>query len=467
LFNTGLFPWSLILQHLSGRLVQGNLASRAWGVSTDSRTINKGNLFVALSGPQFDGRTFLSQAFERGASGALISGPCSLDSIPASKIIIEVEDTLNALGDLARNWRKPFSIPVVGLTGSNGKTSTKEMLAGILEPTATTLKNPGNLNNLIGLPLTLLGLGPEHRFAVLEMGMNRSGEIRRLSAIAGPTVGLITNIGPAHLEGLGSLEAIARAKGELFEALSPEDWAIVNQDDPRILELATVCRSRKITFGLDPLAEVRADDVQPTSSGLGFWLYARGHRRKIRLPLPGRHNVGNALAAAAAALVLGLSLDQIQQGLERFSPPQHRLEIRVGSQGVRLLDDSYNANPSSMAAALETFQLLRQEQRGGLVLGDMLELGAYSPQAHGEIGAQVGRLGVDYLVTIGEHTSTLRAKALQGSRPPVKAVHCGSLEELRERLGRLIAAGDWILIKGSHGMGLTTIAEALQAEEQV
>lgn len=466
MFNTDLLPWSLILQHLSGRLVQGDLTSRAWGVSTDSRTINKGNLFVALSGPHFDGRTFLSQAFERGAAGALISGPCSLDSIPASRIIIEVEDPLNALGDLARIWRKPFSVPVVGLTGSNGKTTTKEMLAGILEPTGSTLKNPGNLNNLVGLPLTLLGLGPEHRFAVLEMGMNRSGEIRRLSAIAAPTVGLITNIGPAHLEGLGSLEAIARAKGELFEALSSEDWAVVNQNDPRILELATVCRSQNITFGLDPRAEVRAEDIQPTSSGLDFWLCAQGHRRKIRLPLPGRHNVGNALAAAAAALVLGLSLDRIQEGLEGFSPPAQRLQIRVGSQGAHLLDDSYNANPASMEAALKTFQLLRQDQRGGLVLGDMLELGTWSKTAHGEIGNQVGRMGVDYLLTIGDQTPALRAEALQGNRPPGKAVHCRSLQELLEQLDRLIQAGDWILIKGSHGMGLATIVKGLQSEER-
>ena len=187
---------------------------------------------MALAGPHFDGRAFLSQAFERGAAGALISGPWSLDSTPDPRIIIEVDDTLQALGDLARFWREPFSLPLVGITGSNGKTTTKEMLAGILEPGGPTLKNPGNLNNLIGLPLTLLGLGPEHRFAVLEMGMNRSGEIRRLSAIAGPTVGLITNIGPAHLEGLGSLEAISRAKGELFEALTRKDWAVINQDDP-------------------------------------------------------------------------------------------------------------------------------------------------------------------------------------------------------------------------------------------
>ena len=262
MFDTGLLPWSLILKNLSGRLVQGDLNSQARGVSTDSRTIQKGNLFVALAGPHFDGRAFLPQAFERGAVGALISGRWSLDSIPDPRIIIEVDDTLQALGDLARFWRQPFSLPLVGITGSNGKTTTKEMLAGILEPSGPTLKNPGNLNNLIGLPLTLLGLGPEHRFAVLEMGMNRAGEIRRLSAIAGPTVGLITNIGPAHLEGLGSLEAIARAKGELFEALTREDWAVINQDDPRILELSTRCPSQKITFGLDPRAEVRAEEVR-------------------------------------------------------------------------------------------------------------------------------------------------------------------------------------------------------------
>jgi UDP-N-acetylmuramoyl-tripeptide--D-alanyl-D-alanine ligase len=465
-FNTGVLPWSQILPSLSGRLVQGDLAIPALGVSTDSRTIQPGNLFVALSGPHFDGQTFLSQAFERGAAGAVVSGPPSWTSIPAHKIIIEVQDTLRALGDLAHLWRKRFSVPVIGLTGSNGKTTTKEMLAGILEATGGTLKNPGNLNNLIGLPLTLLGLGPEHRFAVLEMGMNRSGEIRRLSAIAVPTVGLVTNIGPAHLEGLGSLEAIARAKGELFEALAREGWAVINQDDPRILELTAICQSQKITYGLDPRAEVRAEGIQPAGSGVGFFLCFQGQRREIRIPLPGRHNVSNALAAAAAALVLGLSVDRIQGGLEGFSPPAHRLQIRPGRWGAHLLDDSYNANPASVQAALTTFQSLRQDRRGGLVLGDMLELGDSSRTAHQEIGARIGGLGVDYLVTIGQYTPTLRDEALKGDRPPSKAFHCSSPRELLEQLDRLIQAGDWVLIKGSRGMALESIAAALQPEEQ-
>jgi len=465
-FNTGVLPWPQILLNLSGRLVQGDLAYPALGVSTDSRTIQPGNLFIALSGPHFDGRTFLSQAFEKGAAGAVVSGPYSRDLTPAHKIIIEVQDTLKALGDLAQLWRQRFSVPVIGLTGSNGKTTTKEMLAGILEPTGVTLKNPGNLNNLIGLPLTLLGLGPEHRFAVLEMGMNRSGEILRLSAIAVPTVGLVTNIGPAHLEGLGSLEAIARAKGELFEALTREDWAVINQDEPRILELSAACQSQKITYGLDPRAEVRADGIQPTASGLGFFLCFQGQRREIRLPLPGRHNVSNALAAAAAALVLGLSIDRIQRGLEGFSPPAHRLQIRPGRRGAHLLDDSYNANPASVQAALTTFQSLRQDRRGGLVLGDMLELGDSSQTAHQEIGTRIGGLGVDYLVTIGQYTPALMAEALKGNRPPAKAVHCSSPTELIEQVDPLIQAGDWVLIKGSHGMALETIAAALQSEER-
>ncbi len=466
MFDTGLLPWSLILRNLPGRLVRGDLNSPARGVSTDSRTVQKGNLFVALAGPHFDGRAFLSQAFERGAVGALISGPWSMDSNPDPGIIIEVDDTLRALGDLARLWREPFSLPLVGITGSNGKTTTKEMLAGILEPGGPTLKNPGNLNNLIGLPLTLLGLGIEHRFAVLEMGMNRSGEIRRLSAIAGPTVGLITNIGPAHLEGLGSLEAIARAKGELFEALSQRDWAVINQDDPRILELATRCRSQKITFGLDSRAEVRAEEVRRDSTGLVFRLCAQGQRREIRLPLPGRHNVGNALGAAAAALILGFSLDRIQGGLEGFSPPDHRLQIRPGKRGAHLIDDSYNANPASLQAALTTFQSLRQDRRGGLVLGDMLELGGSSRTAHQELGTRIGGLGVDYLVTIGQYTPALMAEALKGNRPPAKAVHCSSPTEVLEQLDRLIQGDDWVLIKGSHGMALETIAAALQSEER-
>lgn len=466
MFNTGVLPLPEILLNLSGRLVQGDLTFPVLGVSTDSRTIQPDNLFVALSGPHFDGRTFLSQAFERGAAGAVVSGPCSGDSAPGHKIIIEVQDTLKALGDLAQLWRKRFSVPVVGLTGSNGKTTTKEMLAGILEPSGATLKNPGNLNNLIGLPLTLLGLGPEHRFAVLEMGMNRSGEIRRLSAMAVPTVGLVTNIGPAHLEGLGSLEAIAQAKGELFGALTREDWAVVNLDDLRVLELSAACQSQKITYGLDPRAEVRAEGIQPAGHGLGFFLCFQGQRREIRIPVPGQHNVSNALAAAAAALILGLSIDRIQGGLEGFSPPAHRLQILPGRKGIHLLDDSYNANPASVQAALTTFQSLRQDRRGGLVLGDMLELGGFSRSAHQEIGTRIGGLGVDYLVTIGQYTPALMNEALKGDRPPAKAFHCSSPTELIEKIERLIQTGDWVLIKGSHGMALSTIATALQSEER-
>jgi UDP-N-acetylmuramoyl-tripeptide--D-alanyl-D-alanine ligase len=465
LFNTRDLTWPEIQKELSGRLLQGDCSRPAIGVSTDSRNIQPGNLFIALKGPHFDGRAFVAQALERGAAAALVAGEFPRQDLPSEPAILQVEDTLEALGRLAQAWRRRFSLPLIGLSGSNGKTTTKEMTAAILGGLGPTLKNPGNLNNLIGLPLTLLTLGPEHRSGVLEMGMNRPGEIRRLAEIGDPDLGLLTNIGPAHLEGLGSLEAVARAKGELFEALSARDWAILNRDDEWIMRVSADCMAKKIHFGLDPQAEVRAEGICLTPAGTRFSLRYQGAQREIHLGLWGDHNVRNALGAAAVGLALGISLDRIRQGLETFPPPPQRFQIRPGLRGSQLIDDSYNANPASLKAALQTFQALRQGRSGGLVLGDMLELGEFAVSYHREIGRLVGDLGVDYLVTIGPLAKVLSEEALRGAQPPRQVRHEDSLGEVIESLKKWIGAGDWILIKGSHGMALENVVRALAAEQ--
>jgi UDP-N-acetylmuramoyl-tripeptide--D-alanyl-D-alanine ligase len=465
MFSTDKLGWEELTVGISGRLIQGDRSRKATGVSTDTRDLKAGDLFVALKGPKFDGHDYLLQAFEKGAAAALVSQPLKSGFRPQEGIIIQVKDTLEALGDLAALWRGKLTVTVIGISGSNGKTTTKEMLAAILGQEELTLKNPGNLNNAIGLPLSLFSLDEDHRFAVMEMGMNHLGEIARLCQIARPSVGLLTNIGPAHLEGLGSLSMIAKAKGELFEALDVNHWAVINYDDPRIRELGNSCRAKKITFGLDPKAEVRAQRMSVTSQEVRFRIYFRGEQEEIVLPVPGEHNISNALGAAATAITLGLSLKKIRKGLEGFIPPVHRLQLKKGIRGVQLLDDSYNANPESLKAALTTLQDFRQEKRGGLVLGDMLELGSAASEAHREIGRIIGKMGVDYLLTIGPLSRELLAEASKGDRPPRKTFGAVSHKELMDELPKLIQAGDVILIKGSHGMNMEDVVKALEDRE--
>jgi len=463
MFNTDELVWDELIPGLSGRVIQGDLAVKAIGVSTDTRTLKDGDLFIALKGLRFDGHTHVRQAFEKGAAAVLVSELIPPGILPADKLVIQVKDTLSALGELASLWRRKFPVTLIGISGSNGKTTTKEMLAAILEQEGPTLKNPGNLNNWIGLPLSLFSLNEGHRFAVMEMGMNHSGEIARLCQIARPSVGMLTNIGPAHLEGLGTLSAVARAKGELFEALEPDHWAVINGDDARIRDLARTCKARKITFGLKTEAQVRADRLSITDRGVRFRILFQGEE-EIFLPIQGAHNISNALGAAATPLALGLSLKRVRQGLENFQLPEQRLQIKKGILGVCLIDDTYNANPASMKAALKVFQSLRPGTRGGLVLGDMLELGNQSTEAHREIGRMIGEMGVDYLLCLGPLSEEMLEEAKSGNRPPQMAFWASDHKEVIDLLRGIIREGDWVLVKGSHGLDMESIVRALEEQ---
>lgn len=464
MFNTDKLAWDELISGLSGRLVQGNLSRKAIGVSTDTRSLEPENLFVALRGPRFNGHDHILQAFEKGASAVLVSDPVPSGKLPADRGVIEVEDTLKALGDLAGLWRRKFPVILTGISGSNGKTSTKEMLAAILELEGPTLKNPGNLNNWIGLPLSLFFLNEDHRFAVMEMGMNHSGEIARLCQIARPSAGLLTNVGPAHLEAFGTLESVANAKGELFEALEPDHWAAINVDDSRIKELARICKARKITFGLTPEAQVRAEPIEISDQGVRFRILFQGEE-EVFLPVQGEHNISNALGAAATALALGLSLQKVKQGLEHFHIPEHRLQIKKGLWGLRLIDDTYNANPSSMKVALKAFDSLKQGKGGGLVLGDMLELGDQALEAHRQLGRLIGEMGVDYLFGLGPLSEEVVKEAQKAVRPPLKAFGVLNSKEIIDLLPGIIREGDWVLIKGSHGMDMEAIVRALEDQK--
>ncbi|HSH28527.1 MAG TPA: UDP-N-acetylmuramoyl-tripeptide--D-alanyl-D-alanine ligase, partial [Thiohalobacter sp.] len=334
----------------AARAVRGRLHgadARFAGLSTDSRGLERGNLFVALAGERFDGHDYLDQAAAGGAAGALVSTAVT-DLLPC----IRVTDTRLALGGLAAAWRARFDIPLVAVTGSNGKTTVKEMLAAILGVEHRVLATRGNLNNDIGVPLTLARLGAVHTAAVIEMGANHPGEIAYLTGLARPTVALITNAGPAHLEGFGSLQGVARAKAEIYDGLGPDGLAVVNRDDAYAdYWLERVQGRRVMTFGLDPHADVTAQ-AKPLDVGQQLSLRTPAGETELRLPLPGRHNALNALAAAAAALGAGASLAAVRSGLQSLRPVGGRLQIHRCADAIGVIDDTYNANPGSVQAAL-------------------------------------------------------------------------------------------------------------------
>lgn len=447
-------------------IIHGSPSGHIRGVSSDSRKIRAGELFVPIRGPNFDGHQFIGQALERGAAGSLTrpgwEPEAGGNDVPG-KFLIRVEDPLRALGDLAHFWRgRHFRVKVVAITGSNGKTTTKEMTAQTLSAAFRVLKTEGNLNNLIGLPLMLLRLSDEHEVAVLEMGMNTPGEVRRLKEIAEPQVSLITNVGRAHLEFLGSLEAIARAKGELWEGLEPEDWIAVNADDPRVVELAAAVLCRKKTFGIRQRAEISAEDVYVESArGTRFSLKMDGKRIPIQLNTFGRHNVYNALGAAALAAIVGLEAEEIAAGLERFHPYPGRGRIHSLGRGLHLLDDTYNSNPDSLQATLAAFGEMKGETRGLVVLGDMLELGPGTAGFHEEAGRHVGALGFGHLFLCGAQREHLAEGAKSAGMEESRIHTFANPEEIVESLVSVVVEGDWILVKGSRRLRMEKVVEAL------
>ncbi|MBI1893785.1 MAG: UDP-N-acetylmuramoyl-tripeptide--D-alanyl-D-alanine ligase, partial [Candidatus Rokubacteria bacterium] len=377
-----------------GRLVSGPAAGELTGVSIDSRTLRPGEAFVAIRGHRLDGHAFCADALEKGAGALVVADPAAAPPTRAVPVIL-VDDSTLALQRLARFHRARFELPVVAITGSNGKTTTKELTAAVLSVRFRVLKSEGSLNNQWGVPLTLLRLAPEHEALVIEIGMSALGEIATLAALAQPTIGVLTNIGPVHLEFLGSLEAVQKAKGELVRAIGPEGTVVLNADDPLVLALAKEARGRVVTFGFEASAHVRARGVARGESALAFTLVIGVSSAPVSLPLAGRHNVSNALAAAAVGSLFGLAPREIAEGLGRARPAAHRLTW-IDAGGTLILDDCYNANPSSVAAALETL-VEEPGVRTIAVLGDMLELGAAAEAAHLEVGRLAARLGVERL----------------------------------------------------------------------
>lgn len=439
-----------------GALVSGDLMGSVASVGIDSRTLPPGAAFFAIRGHRLDGHAFTREAASRGA-GALVVENIP-DDLPSGVPLILVDDTTQALGRLAAFHRQRFDLPVVAVTGSNGKTTTKEMIAHVLATRWKVLKSEESLNNQWGVPLTLLRLGPEHEALVIELGTSGFGEIRHLASLARPSVAVVTSIGPAHLEFLGSLEGVKRAKGELVEAIGTDGIVILNADDPMCLSLEEKVKGRLFTFGRSLAAHVRSvPPTEETPDGLLCTIELAGVPETVHLAFAGRHNIQNALAAALTGSVLGLDAAEIVRGLEAARPRKGRLVWKRGE--INILDDSYNANPASVRAALET--LVAGGGRALAALGDMGELGEVAEEAHREIGRYAAELGVDALVAVGPLAARAAEAARASGCPRVSSVE--TVKEAVARLSEWLAPGDKLLVKGSRVMRMERIVEALSS----
>lgn len=461
------FSAAELIRTTGGRLLQGQGESRIQGVTTDSRKLAAGNLYIPLQGPNFDGHDFLEAAAAKGAGGLLADARHAdllekLSTQGASCLMILVEDTLRALGDLARFWRRAVGKPVVAITGSSGKTTTKEMAAAILSQRLSILKTEGNLNNLIGLPLTLLRLQREHDLALVELGTNARGEIKRLTEIAEPDIGLVTNIGPAHLEGLKSLEIVREEKGDLYGTMSRSGLAVFNADDEAMAPLRRLWRGRTLTYGVTSPADLTAARiVKEGIAGQSFTLNAGSDSAVVRLSASGMHNVYNALAAAALSRASGIGITEISQGLRNFHPVAARFEVHRLPNGVFLVDDTYNANPASVREALKTLRTLKGSARSVAVLADMLELGDQAEALHETVGAEAAATDVEQLFLKGSLSRATAVGAVQGGLPEKRIAFFEEPEEIVPRILSFVREGDWILVKGSRRMRMEEIVKRI------
>src|SRR5438309_1064821 len=433
---------SKIAEFAGAEIKRGSAEAMIERVSTDSRTIKPGELFVALRGENFDAHNFLEQVAKSGAAGAIVAGEVSA-KLPAPFSILRANDTLAAYQNLAANYRKTLPLKVLCITGSNGKTSTKDFAASILGRAYRVTKTEGNFNNHVGLPRTILQANREDQFAVWEIGMNHPGEIAALARIASPDAALVTNIGIAHIEFMGSREAIAQEKGALAEAASASGFVILNADDPFSASMAKRVRARVILAGIESGA-IHAEDVQQTSAGSEFTIIEGAHRCRAQLPVPGSHMVQNAMLAVAAGRAFGVSLEDCAAGLAATPLIKARLQIRE-INGVRFIDDSYNANPDSMKAALRTLMELESDGKRVAVLGKMLELGAESERGHQEVGEAAATLGIDHLIAIADDTIAIAAEKAGLENFAVAK----DASEAAEMLSEIVGPGDLVLIKGS------------------
>jgi UDP-N-acetylmuramoyl-tripeptide--D-alanyl-D-alanine ligase len=448
-----------VVRGTQGALVGGDLSVPVAGVSIDSRTLAVGEVFFAIHGHRLDGHRYLPDAAARGASCLVVD--MVPDDLPASVSTVLVDDTTRALGRLAAYHRARFTLPVAAVTGSNGKTTTKEMMAAVLGALGPVLKPESSFNNQWGLPLTLLRLGPEHRAVALELGANQPGEIAALAAISRPSVGVVTVVSTAHTEFFGSLDGVQAEKSALVRAIPPEGTVVLNADDPRVLAMRDLARGRVLTFSAGRPADVTAKEpVDEGPDSLRFILEIAGGRQSIRMRFAGRHNVINALAAAGVGWAVGLDRERIATGLEAARPARGR-SIWRRAGWLRVLDDTYNANPASVAAALETLGAGAEGRRRVVVLGDMLELGEIAEHAHREAGRAVAASGAAEFIAMGQHARAAVAAAREAGLH--ESQHTTTFEDTVALLLKRLAPGDAVLVKGSRGMHMERVVDALIA----
>jgi UDP-N-acetylmuramoyl-tripeptide--D-alanyl-D-alanine ligase len=442
-----------ILNATRGQLISGKKITRPLAVSTDSRTIKKGSLFIPLIGSRYDGHKFIVPALKKGASAVLTSKNIK---VPKDKTVILVKDTLKAFHQIAKYHKEKFKIPLIGITGSSGKTTTKDMLASILSLAGRTLKTEENYNNEVGVPKTLLTLNKTYKYSVIEMAMQGHGEIEELARIALPNIAVITNIGSAHMEHLRSEDNIAKAKSEILKFQTIKNIAVLPADDKYFSYLKKKAKGKVLSFGIDSSADVAAKNIRFRAESSSFVIEIKKFQIAVNLPLPGKHNIYDALAAAASAYVVGISPDRIKNGLQKLKLSSKRLNI-IHFKDINIIDDTYNANPDSMAASLSILE--NYPGRRIAVLGDMLELGRIARKSHENIGRLAANLNIETLITVGELSKHAAKSARSGG---LKNVYSTKINiEAVKVLKKMIRPNDTILVKGSRGMHMEHIVEGL------
>jgi UDP-N-acetylmuramoyl-tripeptide--D-alanyl-D-alanine ligase len=448
-----------VAQAVDGKIISGRPDIKVYGVSTDSRTINADELFIPIRGERFDGHDFINMAFAKGATACLTEKTGIY-----GKAAILVKDTIKAMHALALYHRNKYEIPFVGITGSSGKTTTKDMIADVLSSRYNVLKNEANFNNFIGVPQTIFKLTETHRIGVIEMGMNSIGEIRTLTKIVQPEISVITNIGSAHIERLGSIDNILHAKLEILEGMDSNGTVVLNCDDRQLAGIIPNINYKTVTFGIKG-GEIRPLFWKNDESGIRFSCVLKGKEQKFELKTPGKHNLYNTLAAITVGSLLGVEPAIIAQRIKEYSPGKMRME-KIEVQGMPvIINDAYNANPDSMSAALEAFDVMSRGKRRAAVLGDMLEMGKWGPRAHFEIGKKAAKIGIHYLLCVGELAGQVAAGALSSGMNDSNVFVVKNNAEAAQKLKLFSDECDMILFKASRGMRLEEIIKRFIEEE--
>lgn len=451
-----------LAEAVAGKLLWGEPDVTFFGVTTDSRKVTKASLFIPLIGEKFDGHDYIEQCFKAGASVCLTSKP--IPEVAGCSAVL-VDDTAKALRDLAAWHRKKFVIPVVGITGSVGKTSTKDMVSCVLSQKYSVLKTQGNFNNEIGLPLTVLNIDSSHETAVIEMGMSGFGEISRLTAIARPDIAIITNIGVSHIEKLGSQEGILKAKLEILEGLHKDGLVVLNGDDPLLKPLKGKLPFRTVLYGMHRGSDYTASKYQTMGEqGTSFEITVNETLYNVEIPVPGIHNVYNALAAIAAGIEMKIPMEIIINGIKQFSPGNMRQSI-INHNGIKIINDAYNASPQSMQAAINVLEEISSGSRSIAVLGDMFEMGDMSKDLHYSVGEFIKNKKINYVITVGQDSGMISQAVADSGNGEIKLRHFESNKEALKYILGIVMPGDYILIKGSRGMKMEEIADGIMKSE--